>query len=150
MTSYIENTVILCFWPHFRSNLICFGHLRYPKAPILAQICLTCIIQARFQGYKPFSDVSGLQWLHVLEIMWFFVFDPIYSKKGGPGLDITAWVLVGKYWDNHGSKGLSPFDEKMKKIIFFIIILSTYISFWKDDLFHLWVIFENIPKYSQI
>ena len=62
------------------------------------------------------------------------VFTPIIRGKKRSGFDITE----------AGSKGLSPFDENEKTS--FIIIFSTYISFRKDDLFHLWVIFENIPN----
>ena len=87
MTSYIENNVILLFLPHFRSNLTCLGRRRYPEAPISDKICLICITQARFRGYKPFSEVSGLQWLHILKILWFCVFDPI-SGLIWPVLDI--------------------------------------------------------------
>ena len=74
-------------FPHFRSNLTCFGRLWYPKAPILDQICLLWIVWPRFQGCKSFSEVSGRQWRHILKILWFYCFYTI-SCLIWPVLDI--------------------------------------------------------------
>ena len=77
--SYAEENVILCFWPQFFSFLACFGILWPPEAPISGQIWIICITWVRIEGYKLFSEVSGLQLPRILKKLWFWVFDPILT-----------------------------------------------------------------------
>ena len=79
MASNIERTVIFYFWLHFLSILDHFGPLWFPNAPISEQICIVCITWARSQGYKPFSEDSGLQWPQILKKLRFSIFDYIFA-----------------------------------------------------------------------
>ena len=84
---------------------------------------------ARFQGYKPFSEVSGLQWPHILKKLRFSIFDYIFA------LFSTFLVLYDSLKPKFQSKyALSALIELDLKVINHLVKIQGFsdLIYWKN------------------